>query len=276
MQEDYKTILATCIRLKDSTMTRQSLISGDKLYQVFLPLLKEVDCLIAALPIELAVQKAFLESDRASSVLGGVVSNFGLGKLVSDLDNLNAIVNSGNQTPVRTLPENKGTCKKIFISHSSKDIMIVDAFVTLLTRGAGLSQKDIFCSSIDGMKIKNGEDMRKRIQENVNGADFAILMVSKNYKASEVCLNEMGAVWAIGKKVKAYVFPDLQEERVGWLINDKAAEKLNDETALASLYEELQQFYKLPLSLPGWTAQAKAFRETFKQNQGVGQSSSNP
>ena len=72
-------------------------------------------------------------------------------------------------------------------------------------------------------------------------------------------LNEMGAVWAIGKKVKAYVFPDLQEERVGWLINDKAAEKLNNETALASLYEELQQFYKLPLSLPGWTAQAKTF-----------------
>lgn len=266
MQNDYKTILATCIRLKDSTMNRQSLISCDNLYQVVLPLLKEVDCLIAALPIEFAVQKTFIESDRAGAALGGVVNNFGLGKLVSDLDNLNAIVNSGNQPHVRTLPENKGTCKKIFISHSSKDISIVDAFVTLLTRGAGLLQDDIFCTSIDGMKIKNGEDMRKHIQENVNYADFAILLVSKNYKESEVCLNEMGAVWAINKKVKAYVFPDLQEERVGWLINDKAAEKLNDETALASLYEELQQFYKLPLSLPGWTAQAKAFCGKFNVN----------
>jgi hypothetical protein len=57
----------------------------------------------------------------------------------------------------------------------------------------------------------------------------------------------MGAVWAIDKKVKAYVFPDLQVESVGWLINNNAAEKLNDETALSSLYEELQQFYKLPM-----------------------------
>ena len=93
---------------------------------------------------------------------------------------------------------------------------------------------------------------------------FAILLVSKNYKGSEICLNEMGAVWAIDKRVKAYVFPDLQEESVGWLINTNAAEKLNDQTALASLYAELQQFYSLPLSIPGWTAQAKAFCDNFK------------
>ena len=267
MQDDYQTILATCVRLKDSVTNPQSLISGGNLYQALQPLLKEVDCLIDALPSEFAVQKAFLVPDRASSVFGGVVNLFGLGALVRDLDNLNAIANSVSQIPKHNLPAGKGTCKKVFISHSSKDKEIVEAFITLLTRGAGLSQDDIFCTSIDGMKITNGEDIRKHIQENVNGADFAILLVSKNYKKSEVCLNEMGAVWAIDKKVKAYVFPDLQEVNVGWLINDKAAEKLNDATALASLYEELQQFYQLPLSLTRWTAQAKAFCEKFKRSE---------
>ena len=90
------------------------------------------------------------------------------------------------------------------------------------------------------------------------------MLVSKNYKESEICLNEMGAVWAIDKRVKAYVFPDLQEESVGWLINNKATEKLNNPTALASLYDELQQFYGLPLSMAGWTAQAMVFCEKFK------------
>ena len=116
MQSDYKTILATCIRLKDSTMNRQSLISCDNLYQVVLPLLKEVDCLIAALPIEFAVQKTFIESDHAGAALGGVVNNFGLGKLVSDLDNLNAIVNSGNQPPPYALCQRTKAHAKRFSS----------------------------------------------------------------------------------------------------------------------------------------------------------------
>ena len=70
-------------------------------------------------------------------------------------------------------------CKKIFISHSSKDSLIVDGFVTLLIRGAGLSQDDIFCTSVDGMKISNGNDLREHIYNNIIGADLAILLVSK-------------------------------------------------------------------------------------------------
>ena len=46
------------------------------------------------------------------------------------------------------------------------------------------------------MGLKNGEDIRRHIRENVRSADFSFLMISKNYKASEICLNEMGAVWA--------------------------------------------------------------------------------
>lgn len=275
MNDDYKTILATCMRLKEAAIGQVSLFTSNTYFayqsiQPYMgyamnPLLREVDSLIAALPIEFAKQKQFLDFDRKRCTAeANVDCSIGIGSLVRDLDNLNAIVNARDQATKNKVARNKGTCKKIFISHASKDKEIVDSFVTLLTRGGGIAQDDIFCTSIDGMKITNGEDIRKHIQENVNYADFAILLVSKNYKESEVCLNEMGAVWAIDKKVKAYVFPDLQEEKVGWLINNKAAEKLNDPTALASLYEELQQFYKLPLSISGWTAQAKAFCDNFK------------
>ena len=275
MLDDYKTILATCMRLKDTVAENVSLLTSNTflLYQsmqplvrhTFKPLLREVDNLANALPIEFDTQKQFLIADRKRCL---AESNadwlFGFGLLVRDLDNLCAIVNSRDQAVKNRVVDNKGTCKKIFISHSSKDKDVVDSFVTLLTRGGGIAQDDIFCTSIDGMKITNGEDIRKHIQENVNYADFAILLVSKNYKGSEICLNEMGAVWAIDKRVKAYVFPDLQEESVGWLINTNAAGKLNDPTALASLYAELRQFYSLPLSIPGWTAQAKAFCDNFK------------
>lgn len=153
--------------------------------------------------------------------------------------------------------------KKIFISHSSKDKDIVDAFVTLLCMGGGFSPNDIFCTSIEGMKIKNGEDIRQHIQNNVNFADFAILLISPNYKQSEICLNEMGAVWAINKKVKTYVLPGLQESEVGWLIDTKAAEKINDPVALAALYDTFVKFYKLSNNTELWTAQAAKFLTTI-------------
>ena len=154
--------------------------------------------------------------------------------------------------------------KKIFISHSSKDKDIVDAFVTLLCMGGGFSPNDIFCTSIEGMKIKNGEDIRQHIQNNVNFADFAILLISPNYKQSEICLNEMGAVWAINKKVKTYVLPGLKESKVGWLIDTKAAEKINDMTALASLYDTFVRFYNHSGNTELWTAQAMKFCNTLK------------
>ena len=264
MKEDYKTILATCMRLKESALENVSLIMPNALYQSLQPLLQEVGALVNALPDDYASQKQFLSSDSASCVMGQVVNIYGLGLLVRDLDNLNVMINSYERMSKKKFADDKGTCKKIFISHSSKDKEIVDAFITLLTRGGGLSQDDIFCTSIDGMKIKNGDKIREHIQTNVNFADFAILLVSRNYKESEVCLNEMGAVWAIDKKVKAYVFPDLEEERVGWLINDRAAEKLNNKTALTSLYEELLEAYHMPGTFAGWIDQVEAFCEKFQ------------
>lgn len=155
--------------------------------------------------------------------------------------------------------------KKIFISHSSKDKGIVDAFVTLLCMGGGFSPNDIFCTSIEGMKIKNGEDIRMHIQNNVNFADFAILLISSNYKQSEICLNEMGAVWAVNKQIKTYVLPGLQESEVGWLIDTKAAEKISDPVALAALYDKFSKFYKLPNNTELWTAQATKFLTTISQ-----------
>ena len=153
--------------------------------------------------------------------------------------------------------------KKIFISHSTQDKDIVDAFVTLLCMGGGFSPNDIFCTSFVGGKIKNGDELRAHIQSNVNFADFAILLISPNYKQSAVCLNEMGAVWAVNKQVKTYVLPGLKESEVGWLIDTKAAEKINDPVALAALYDEFVKFYKLTDNTQLWTAQAEKFLATI-------------
>ena len=70
--------------------------------------------------------------------------------------------------------------KKIFISHSSKDKDVIEKFIDYILRlGIGLSHEDIFCTSIEEMGIKNGEDIRQHIRENIQTADFLFLMISK-------------------------------------------------------------------------------------------------
>jgi len=154
----------------------------------------------------------------------------------------------------------KKRSKRIFISHSSKDKEVVKMFVDhILQLGIGLSFDDVFCTSIEEMGIKNGEDIRNHIWNNVQSADFSFLMISKHYKDSEICLNEMGAVWATDNRVRYYLLPDVDFNEIGWLCDTKKADKLANPIVLDSLEEELVDFYGLPRPGSKWSRHRQDF-----------------
>lgn len=150
--------------------------------------------------------------------------------------------------------------KKIFISHSSKDVQIVSDFVDrILCLGIGINRNDIFCTSIEDIAIRNGDDIRKHIKDNICCADYSFLLISDNYKASEICLNEMGAVWANDSNVRLYLLPNTKFESIGWLCDTRKANKITDSVALDLLYKEIHEFYSLSDNFINWSQQ----RETF-------------
>ena len=161
--------------------------------------------------------------------------------------------------------------RKIFISHSSKDKDIVSEFCDRILRlGIGLSADDIFCTSIEDMNIKYGDDIRNHIKENILSADFSLLLISENYKNSEICLNEMGAVWATDNNVRYYLLPNTGFDKIGWLCDTNQAEQLIDHIALDKLYNELTQYYGLNVKLETWSRQRLNFIEVAnKQNSAV-------
>ena len=163
--------------------------------------------------------------------------------------------------------EERKNAKRIFISHSSKDKDVMEKFTDyILQLGIGLSHEDIFCTSIEEMGIKNGEDIRRHIKENVQGADFSFLMISKHYKESEICLNEMGAVWAADNHVRYYLLPNVDFKEIGWLCETNKAEKLYDSVVLDALEEELTDFYGLPHKGGIWSRQRQNFVEYLTNN----------
>lgn len=150
--------------------------------------------------------------------------------------------------------------KRIFISHSSKDFKVVSDFVDrILCLGIGVNRNDVFCTSIEDIAVRNGSDIRLHIQENILSADYSFLLISSNYKASEICLNEMGAVWANDANVRLYLLPDTNINSIGWLCDARKANKITDIVALDMLYKELLEYYSLPENFANWSMQRELF-----------------
>ena len=134
--------------------------------------------------------------------------------------------------------------KRIFISHSSKDKQYITKFVNqILCLGIGVSPDDIFCTSIEDLGIKNGKDIRKHIHDNIRSAECSFLMISDNYKASEICINEMGAVWAYDANVRLYMLPGATVDKIGWLCDARQAQNLLSAVALDQLYKEMRSHF---------------------------------
>lgn len=136
--------------------------------------------------------------------------------------------------------------RKIFISHSSKDEKIIQQFrKDILLAGCSLHPNNIFCT-LDHSAIKTGKDFRKEIVRNMKECDFILLMISNNYKESEVCLNEMGAAWALDNKtVLPFVLPDCRFEDMGFLYNVKQGAMITDKTKLDELYRDICETYNI-------------------------------
>jgi hypothetical protein len=160
--------------------------------------------------------------------------------------------------------------KQIFISHATKDKEIADAFVdVILHNGLSVSINEIFCVSTDGTKIKSGEDWRKSIQENVLGAMVNFLLISPNYKESEVCMNEMGAAWMTDAIVIPLIIDPINYKTVGVIHEPTQIEKLLDEKSLDRIKDIIQDTLAIPPALirsDRWTAKKNEFLIRVKKH----------
>ncbi len=155
---------------------------------------------------------------------------------------------------------------KIFISHSSKDKSIIDNFVDkILILGCGIDENEIFCTSVEGLGIKTGNDFREHIKSNLLASDYSFLFISNNYKESDICMNEMGASWAQNSViVKPFIFPNISFDSIGTLYSVKQVAKLNDSSSLDDLFDELSIKYVMKKSISRWNKNKESFLDFIK------------
>ena len=118
---------------------------------------------------------------------------------------------------------------KVFVSHSSNDVQFVKPFVDMLEK-IGLSNKDLFCSSIHGFNIPLNENIYDYLRNEFDNFDlYVILMLSENYYNSSACLNEMGAAWALKSDSQSILLPKFEFKDIKGAIDPrKVCFKLDD------------------------------------------------
>jgi len=155
----------------------------------------------------------------------------------------------------------------VFISHSSENKELIHEFIVhILKDGLGLIDDNIICTSFEWTTVSIGENIPKYIQDNIEKADVVLAMVSKEYKNSEVCQNEVGAAWALNNRPISIVLPNASFKELGWLFNLDKATKINDEDCLNHLQKDLCERLDLIVKPSlNWSPCVKRFLESIKK-----------
>lgn len=149
---------------------------------------------------------------------------------------------------------------KIFISHSSHDKEVVDLFKNLvLNAGLGVLDRDIAYTSAPETGVPTGGNIPQYIKDNIADSDFVFFMISENYRKSKVCLNEMGAAWALDKNVKPLLLHNVSFESVGWLYRVNLCARIDDLDRLDELRDEFIEKYGSQTKTVVWNRKKHEF-----------------
>ena len=130
----------------------------------------------------------------------------------------------------------------LFISHSHEDVSFVDALVELL-RSIGFNRTNMFCSSVEGYGIVEGEDIYDTLKNLFRQYDiYVVFVLSEHYYSSAACLNEMGAAWVLQSNYSTILTKGFRPRDIHGAINpNKKAIVIDDARHVRSALNDFRE-----------------------------------
>lgn len=164
------------------------------------------------------------------------------------------IKNSSHAIPTKgklltTILENKIEPFKngIFLSHSSRDLQIVEKFRDLiLITALGCELDNILFTSDESTAVQEGVNIPLHIEHFIkHRSGLFIQFISDNYIKSRVCINEEGAGWVLSKNnYITFLLPNYSSNDVTWLKTVEKASNINNKDSLFNIYDNRKHFFK--------------------------------
>lgn len=184
-----------------------------------------------------------------------------LNAIKEELDeNLDENIEEKNEKALLTLECNSRILNKIFISHATKDKLIVEELIEIL-ESMGIDSTQIFCSSFEGYGIPLGANFLDQIKQELSSDVLVLFVLTENFYDSKICLCEMGAAWALSKQHIPIFVPPLSYQDIQGIIPLTQGLMINDASKLNSFKERLETLFELknPLSIATWERKRDRF-----------------
>lgn len=184
-------------------------------------------------------------------------------KTKDDLEMLLSVVREED----KVIPESK--LRKVFISHKEEDKEYAHALVRLVNFIIGPDGDKIFCSSIPGYGIKPSRNILEELKFQFQNYEiYMIIIHSPRYYNSAICLNEMGAAWALGTKFCSFMTKDCSYDLMKGVINNESiCININDDketlnSHLNDFKNDLIDFFGAePVNENKWETERKHFTD---------------
>lgn len=98
-------------------------------------------------------------------------------------------------------PAPVGQIMKVFISHSSSDVLVAETLIEFLRAALPLSTDDIRCTSVDGYKLPVGANVDEHLRTEVFNAVVFVALLSPSSLRSPYVLFELGARWGAKRSI---------------------------------------------------------------------------
>lgn len=129
--------------------------------------------------------------------------------------------------------------RRIFISHAKADKDIADALVDLLKTGADVRTAQIFCTSLEGYGVPEGEDFVEYIRKQIESPVLVVAVISPAYYESTFCVCELGAAWAMQHSLFPVVVPPLTYGELQGVISKTQGGYINEGAKIDNLRDRV-------------------------------------
>ncbi|USL39607.1 toll/interleukin-1 receptor domain-containing protein [Priestia megaterium] len=159
-----------------------------------------------------------------------------------------------------------GSSKKIFISHSEKDVEVVECLIDLL-EGIGIKSTNIFCTSLEGYGVPLGADFLRTIKDELNGDTLVLFILTENFYNSSICMCEMGAAWIKANECVPILVPPLDfPDMRGVIPHTTHGIKINNASNINTLKSTLIKSLRIDeLDTTIWERKRKKYLKEIEQ-----------
>ena len=129
----------------------------------------------------------------------------------------------------------------VFVSHATADRELVEQFVDTILKNCGLTEADIFVSSIPGMDIPAGSDLLAAVRAEVSETTLVIAVITPTYPTRPVCVAELGAAWGVAGKLLPVLVTGIDRSQLEGVLTGMKVDYLDEEKALDEIAARIEK-----------------------------------